>query len=363
MDTPPRRFLDAPRQPAGTFPALARALASFVPARLPSSSAVALLAVTWSGLAAGGCGTTNAPPVGRAESWIEPIMPDTVVDARPAAFINGRSVPWGRLRDELTEAAGGEILRDLVLEQQLERALSESAVQLRPADIEREQTVLLETLDADPDVAARLLAELRDRRRLGETRFRGLLRRNAALRALVSDQVRVTEADRQVMRDTLYGPRRRVRLMTLPRVVDAERAYVQVTSPGGPTFAELTSRVSTDVSASRGGLLEPMARLDPTWPAGLREAAFALSADGAISAPVLLEGTIALLQLVEVIPGRPDASSADAGRIDRLARLSRERVLMDRLARELVVGSAVSIVDPALRSAWERERSRVRREG
>lgn len=343
----PRRSLRRPAPVLRTAPLAGLLLGLLVPAGCQTSSSPA---------------NGGAQPVGRAEPWTETIIPDTIVDARPAAFVNGRSVPWGRIRDELTEAAGGEILRDLVLQEQLARALEDAQVRLRPADIDAEQAVLLDTLDPDRDVSARLLAELRDRRRLGDARFRGLLRRNAALRALVADQVRITDVDRQVTRDMLYGAQRRVRIMTLPRVADAERAYVQVSSPGGPSFAELAAEVSTDVSASRGGLLEPMSRLDPTWPAGVREAAFDLELVDAVSSPILLEGSIALLQLVEIIPERTNEAAAARDRIDRIARLSRERVLMDRLARELVNGAAVSIIDPVLRDAWDRERRRARRD-
>ncbi|MCH6551869.1 MAG: hypothetical protein IH804_07640, partial [Planctomycetes bacterium] len=117
----------------------------------------------------------------------------TVIDARPAALVDSKAVGWGELRPLLNEAAGAECLQEVILDRVLDTALADAGLMVGPDEVAAEQRQLLETLDRDPDVALRLLDELRARQGLGRTRFAGLLRRNAALRALVRDQVQVTD--------------------------------------------------------------------------------------------------------------------------------------------------------------------------
>ena len=84
------------------------------------------------------------------------------------------------------------------------------------ADLAAEEAIIRQSLSEDEDVAARLLADLRERRGLGPVRFAALLKRNAGLRRLVEDQVTVTEpAVRQAYR-LAHGPAARVRLIVMP---------------------------------------------------------------------------------------------------------------------------------------------------
>jgi parvulin-like peptidyl-prolyl isomerase len=285
------------------------------------------------------------------------LPPQVSVDGRPVALINGAGVPWSELRPRLLESAGAEVLADWILDQRLTAALLDAGIRIAPRMLEVEQDRLLDRLAEDPGEAARLLAELRDSRNLGPVRFEALLRRNAGLRALVADRVIVTEAQIRAAFDVAHGPRRQVRLMTLSDLATASRVRAELLAGDRP-FAEVATERSTDLSAARGGLLDAFSELDPGLPDVIRRAAFTLESPGDISPPVLLPDGAALLQLVRIVPA--DEVTREAGRPDaeRAARLSAERVAMERLARDLVQGSAVTVLDPSLRDAWERRRRR-----
>jgi parvulin-like peptidyl-prolyl isomerase len=290
--------------------------------------------------------TADAPPV------------TTVVDARPAVVINGKYFTWGELRPYLSEAAGGAAIQELILDRRLEGLTAEAGVEITADDEAAEQQLLLKTLSDDPNRAVRLLDELRDVQRLGPVRYRALLHRNASLRALVRDRVAVSEATIEQMFDARYGAKRQVRLLTTADLAQAEEAIARIAS--GAFFGEVAVELSTDASASRGGLLEPFSRNDPSYPSSIRTAVWALEGAGDVSDPILLERGYAVAQLVEHIePALASIDDADRDELERLARMRAERLLMDELAQRIIRDSSVMIFDPQLEDGWERHQRRI----
>ncbi|MBT8485183.1 MAG: peptidyl-prolyl cis-trans isomerase [Phycisphaerae bacterium] len=281
------------------------------------------------------------------------------MDARPAALINGRTVLWGDLRPILSDAAGAEALREVVLDQRLAEAAAEAGVTVSQDDVVAERRRLLEALDKDPSKALRLLAELRDRQTLGTRRFERLLSRNALLRRLVQNDVTVTPEAVARLYDATYGPRRQVRLITVGDLATAQA--VAADARGGVFFGDLAVERSTDSSAARGGLLEPMTRDDSTYPVALRQAAFGLPEIGAVSDPILLPGGYAVVQLHAVTETEMPPRAEVRAELTRRVRAARERVLMDDLARRLLTTTTVTIFDDALEESWERFKRAARR--
>lgn len=307
--------------------------------------------------------SSTARPGGRGDGIViiepPPGPSTTVIDARPAALINGGGITWGQLRDGLSEAAGATVLREAILDRRLQDMVIEAGLLVDDDDAAREQQVLLETLSEDPNTAVRLLDELRDRQGLGPVRFQALMKRNAMLRALVQDRVRVTEEAVRQMHDSIHGPKRQARILTAPDPRGAEIALQEIRM--GDPFGEVAARRSTDSSAARGGLLEPVGRKDPAYPQALLDAIWGLEETGDVSSPVLLESSYAIVQLVEQIP--EDGATLDETReaMERLVRLSQERLLMDRLARRILDDVSVTIFDDSLRDSWTRWKRQSRR--
>ncbi len=272
----------------------------------------------------------------------------TKVSARPStgtlvAVVDGQSIEFDALRPALIELAGSTALRDAIVDQRLAARLAARGQHLDAQAIERERALLLDALHADRERAMELLGEIRTRQGLGEIRFAALLRRNAGLRALVASSVTMDDEGIENAFDMLHGAKRVARLAVLASLADAERFCSDATQSN---FAELASTRSLDESAHRGGLLLPVARRDPSVPQGVRAALF-ITPVGSISTPTLDGSKFVVLQVLSETPADGVTREASRARCEELLRRSRERLLMDALARELAQESGVTIFDRA----------------
>lgn len=270
---------------------------------------------------------------------------------RPPAILNGQTIAWDELRPRLLEVSGGQVLEEIVLERMLRQELQAAKIIIDEATIALEEQVALEALSTDPTRAAQLLAALRDAQALGPARWSALLWRNAALRALAKREITLTEDIIRQAFDTTHGPRRVGRLIVVPDIASAQKVRSRLDA--GEPFSEVAAQLSIDSSAARGGLLAPIARLDPSFPSAFREVLFTIK-PGENSAAVLLENGYAIVQLREEIPGdgaNPATTRADD---ERAARRAQERVEMDRIARTLLRKAKPTIFDDALSDSWHR---------
>ncbi|HRQ76103.1 MAG TPA: peptidylprolyl isomerase [Phycisphaerales bacterium] len=327
-----------------------------------------LLAATlpsWYGCAA----TEDAPPPARATASqtsppaaresgtgnivITQDVAGTSVDARPAAIVNGRSVFWGELRPLLNEVSGAAMLQELILDRLIDDAALAAGITINADDLAGERRLMLEMLHDDPNVAIRLLDELRVQQGLGRIRFSALLKRNAVLRALVRDRVEVTARDIERVYDALYGPKRQARLIVLPSLADARRTLARLEN--GESFIDLAIEVSTDASAARGGLLEPISRTDPSYPDTLLRTLWTLEPE-VPSSPILLDDQYAVLMLVREIDAEPVDMEHVRPTLERRARLNQERLRMEQLARSMMADVSVNVFDESLRESWNQMR-------
>lgn len=300
----------------------------------------------------------GSPPASTSEQSIQvrndPSRPADVpatvfFDARPVALVNGQTVTWSNLRPTLSELAGGEALWEVVLDRVIAWELEQAGFRITEDDIARERLLLVENLSDDLNISIRLLDELRVRQRLGPTRFEGLLRRNATLRALVQKEVRITNAALRHTYDLLYGEKRQIRLLTTPSLAEAETALKRLDE--GEHFADVAVDLSTDVSAARGGLLEPISENDPAYPAALRKTAWNLQ-PGQISAPVLIRNQYAIVQFVRSIDTDEKDFEQIRPELERLTRLSQERLLMERRARLLLGNVSIVFFDESIEAGF-----------
>jgi len=274
----------------------------------------------------------------------------TLIDARPAALVAGTMVTWAEMRPLLNEAAGAVILQEVILDRLLIMELARTGHIVTDRDVQRERELFYETLSPDPDVAARLAKVLQIRQGLGKRRLRRLLHRNASLRALVADDVIISEEAIVQTHMILHGATRRARLMVLPSLTEAQTALNRVRD--GEFFGDVAVEVSTDTSASRGGLLAPISRADPTYPQVMRDALWSLG-PGEISTPILLSRQYAVLMLVEEVDGDGITLEEIRVEMERQVRLMQQRLLMDQKARQLLSEAAVTVIDAALKDSWD----------
>jgi parvulin-like peptidyl-prolyl isomerase len=138
--------------------------------------------------------------------------------------------------------------------------------------------------------------------------------------------------------------------MVLPSLAEAQTALNRVRD--GEFFGDVAVEISTDASASRGGLLAPISRADPTYPQVMRDALWTL-VPGETSTPILLSQQYAVLMLVAEIDG--DGVTLEESRVEmeRQVRLMQQRLLMNQKATQLLNEAAVTVIDAALKDSWD----------
>lgn len=299
---------------------------------------------TQGGAASGAAGT----PVGGTARG----TPTGGATGTPAMWRND-AIPGDELDARAMEAAGALVLEEMLIERALRTELARRELTVDDAAIAREETMAREALSSDPARAEQLLQALRASQGLGAIRWRSLLWRNAALRTLARDQSTIGEAEIATAHDLRHGPRRNARIIVMPDLMSVQRAMERLAA--GDAFSDVASALSTDTSRDRGGLVSPISRLDPTWPATVREALWALE-PGTHSAPVLIDEGYIIVRCEGQIDGDGVTPEAARAENERTARLAVDRVEMDRIQREIVRGLDPTIFDRSLDESWRRTR-------
>ncbi len=306
------------------------------------------------------CGT--APPPSPQDGFddipalAEPPPPPTD-PGRPVAYVHGRAVRIADLTPALIETAGGRVLTEWVLQHELENRLARRGLAVDDQMIARERVLLLETLDpADEDRAVLLLRELRSQRGLGRQRFDALLWRNAAMRLLVRDETAVSPLAVQQEYQFVYGPRLQPRIIVAASLTEANALRRRVLA--GEDFRDVAAEASTDLSSAQGGLLSPISPVDPTYPQVVRDT-LARMAPGQVSDILTLDGGFGFLRLERKIDAAEVNLSDVRDELEQRVRLRVQRLLMQQLARGLIAGADVIVLDPTLGEGWRQQKALI----
>lgn len=273
---------------------------------------------------------------------------------QPLAYVAGQPVTAQDLFPILLNYAGGQALTQVVLDQQLKQKLAQRGLIISPDLIEKERQSLLNELSDDPNQAVRLLKQLKDSRAITNERFNQTLRTNAALRALTRDQVNVTPNDLQLAFDLEYGPKFEVRIITTQTLAQMQQIITQVSN--GKSFIDMALTQSTDPSSMQGGLMPPISDADATYPAAVRNMLQRLE-PGQVSSPIALDNSYAILKLERKIDGQNvkfvDVKNALTLSVQR----QQQQIQMRSLARTLLEGANVVVLDRVLKESWDRQKT------
>jgi parvulin-like peptidyl-prolyl isomerase len=286
-------------------------------------------------------------------------------DSRPVAVVGSRQVTWADLAGPLAEAAGGQVLEEVALGLALKDECARAGVSVGEEQVRAERALLGEQLTRTAGVEAgeaeSLIERVRRSRGLGEARFRGLLERNAGLRALVragrgDAPVNVTAEDLATAYELKYGPRVKARMILVRSLERAAEAAARLRN--GEAFADVAMTTSIDPSAERGGLLDPFSLADQNYPVGVRRALEAAPA-GKVSDPIAVtwgrEAGYVIVKKEGVQAADPSAPTRESAEreLEREVRTVRERAQMEALARRLVRSAGVTVMDRSLDWSWE----------
>lgn len=269
------------------------------------------------------------------------------------AYVSGQPVSAGQMFPLLLNYAGGQVLSGMILDQQIDRKLSQRGMIISPDMIEAERQYLLDALSSDPDQAVRLLKQMRDSRGVTNERFNQTLRRNAALRALSKDQVNVTDLDLRQAFTIEHGEKFEARVITTQSLNEIQKLLAQLN--GGASFVDLAVAHSTDPSRDQGGLLPPISDVDASYPAAIRQMLVGLK-PGQVSHPIALDNGYAILKLERKIQG--DQVKFDDIKQTLMLSVQRQQqqTRMRLLARTLLEEADVVVLDPVLKESWDRQK-------
>ena len=273
---------------------------------------------------------------------------------RPAARVDGAAVMWEELQPLLTEASGALIVREVALDRGVRAECERRGIVVTPEQVEDERTRLAESIQRDaatePADSGVLLETIRRTRGLGEHRFTALLERNARLRALVRKSVEVADWEIEQALQIRYGERCRIRVIVTAAEQEAIRLKGEIEKSPAPdvAFARSASLKSTDASAVRGGLLEPISPVDQTYPQSLRSLLPSLE-EGKVSAVVAVDTGFAIALLDARIPSTAPPRGADVATREEV-RIRKERIAMEDEARRILARMEIVAIDADL--AW-----------
>ncbi len=262
---------------------------------------------------------------------------------RPVALANGEAIMPAQLETRLREMAGPDVLDELVLESALREALRARGLSVTEGQSSSEEQLFIELLGGDEPGA--VLAAFRSRRGMGDVRWKALLWRNAALRALTAPDVRVPASAAEQLHAIRHGERRVVRLIAVRTAEDL--ASVRAALESGDRFESVALAQSIDPSASLGGLIGPVSVADPAIPPALRKAV-SQAAEGAMTEPIMLPGSIVIARVERVLPADDVSLELVRTQLEREALLRAQRAAMDSLAARLRSESRVTVIDPTL---------------
>ena len=281
------------------------------------------------------------------------------------AIVGERALGWSELTSLMAEAAGGQVLEECALGMVLKDECDHRGIKIGATETRAERKLLTEMLAKAARVPTsegeRLLEGVRRTRGLGELRFKGLLERNAALRAMVragvgDTSVTVTSEDIEEAYQLKYGSRVRVRLILLRTQQGVDQAQARLKA--GVAFGDVATEMSLDPSSARAGLLDSFSLADSNYPVAFRRAAGDLK-PGEVSVPVAIQWAeqpgFAIVRLEETLPAPDDAPSKEvaAKDLELEVRTVRERAQMDKLARKLLHDAGVTVMNPSLNWSWE----------
>ncbi len=294
------------------------------------------------------------------------LRPTSAGGSSRAALVDGTLVTRDDLWPLLAERAGAAGLEAIALDRAVAREANRAGLAITEADLRAEREIveraLIGTGLTDRQQRGRVVAEARARRGWGPAWFDGLLRRNALARKLTAGAAQVptpTEAEIARLHEVLHGTRREARVIVMASERDVARhraevaaALAQSRATGEARFMILATKDSSDVSAPRGGLLDPVGRFDATYPDAFREAVFGAEIGTLTPVVALDEGFAVALVIGERASEDVTIEAARPDLISRL-RLDAEQRAMAAFFERLRASMRVEPLDDALEWSWE----------
>jgi parvulin-like peptidyl-prolyl isomerase len=302
-------------------------------------------------------------------------VPTTVEQSKVVAVVNGQPISRQHLADEALGRYGNDVLESIVNKHLIWQECKKRGVNITEKDVDDEIARLANKFGLSPSRWLTLLEQERD---LSPDQYRReIIWPTLALRALATTEIVVSPEELRRAFETEYGPRVKVRAITVSSKEKADQLYTQaIANP--EEFENLAKDYSEDQSASVHGLIPPIRKHlgDPE----LERIAFGLE-KGEISPVINVANQFVILKCEQHLPEtyiaprfRRDAEMRVRDRLqdqklrtsatDMFRRLQQEskvqNVLNDAELRKQMPGIAATINDQKISIAQLAEECVVR---
>lgn len=292
----------------------------------------------------------------------------TVARGDDIAILNGRPIERERVVRLLLESHGVEALQQIIVLDLAEQEARRRGIRISDADVEAEFQASLQRLIPEnaPDAhnvtqeqRREALERILQERGLSMPEYRLAMRRNAYLRRIVEPELKIDDATLREEFARTHDEKVEVRHVQL-RAGDYQRVQAALNDISqGKEFAEVVQKYSENgATRANGGLLPAFTFSDESYPAVLREAAFALQ-PGEVSRAAILAGNFYhILKLERRIP--PEGVQFDQVREQIRERVKQRAILrrMNEMVDELYNAAQLRILDLDLRQDFEEFRAR-----
>lgn len=261
------------------------------------------------------------------------------------ALVGSNRIRRDDLWYSLIEIGGKTAMDEHVLNLAIDHVLQEQGIKITQQDIDNERMLFATSLRSDQIGEVDKVFEMKG---YGPHRKSSLLFRNAALRKLITPDVRVTESAKRRMFSIIYGVSYPARIIVVPSLDLA--ADIKSKLDGGASFESTAIEFSIDSSGARGGSVNPINAADPVWPTAIRDELPNLRISE-ISTPILVDDRWVIIQITgaSIIPAVQYEDVEPE--MYRLSKLAQERFLMEQLSSSLVEKHALTIFDADVKRA------------
>ncbi|MHB8865368.1 MAG: peptidylprolyl isomerase, partial [Pirellulaceae bacterium] len=264
------------------------------------------------------------------------------------ASVNGEPISRQELADECLRRYGNDVLESIVNKHLIWQACQSQGLEVTDKDVEDEIGRMAAKFGLSP---GRWLTLLQEEREISPEQYRReIVWPTVALRALASKEILVTPEELEKAMEAEYGPRVKVRAITVSAQAKAEELRAQaIANPA--EFGKLAKNYSEDQSASVHGLIPPIRK--HVGDENIERIAFGLK-EGEISPIIPVVNQFVILQCEKQLPEtyiaprfRPDAENRIRDRVQDQKLRTTASTLFERLQAAAKVVNVYN--DPTLR--------------
>lgn len=283
-------------------------------------------------------------------------------DGDAVAIVNGKPISKADLVKILMDIRGVEVLQQMILLETARQATAAKKIKVTAGDIEHEFQDSLDRIaadanitgeDATPENKLKALETMLTSKRLSMSEYRLAIERNAHLRKLVEQDLKITEETLRAEFGRVYGEKRVIRHIQIP--VNDDRLLNEALNQirGGADFAEIARRLSKNPeTAERGGEMQPFTFDDSSIPPAMREQAFLMQV-GQVSVPIRTEEMFHIIKLEKIIPPESARFEDVRGLVEKSLRTRAMASKMRELADAQLKNAKVKVLDADLKTRYE----------